>query len=64
MLRVADRMSTRGWLPGVVREPRSMHLMLSLLHEPALHDYMRDLRECVAEVRAGAAKGAGVSVTY
>jgi sphinganine-1-phosphate aldolase len=64
MLKVAERMGARGWLPGVVREPRSMHLMLSLLHEPALPDYLRDLRECVSEVRSGAAQGAGVSVTY
>jgi len=34
------------------------------LHEPALPDYLRDLRECVAEVRSGAAQGAGVRVTY
>ena len=64
MLKVAERMGTRGWLPGVVREPRSMHLMLSLLHEPAMPDYLRDLRECVAQVRADPAQGAGVSVTY
>jgi sphinganine-1-phosphate aldolase len=64
LLKVAERMGTRGWLPGVVREPRSMHLMLSLLHEPAMPDYLRDLRECVAQVRADPAQGAGVSVTY
>lgn len=64
MLKVAGRMGTRGWLPGVVREPHSMHLMLSLVHEPALHDYLRDLRECVGEVRGGAVAGAGVSVIY
>jgi glutamate/tyrosine decarboxylase-like PLP-dependent enzyme len=64
MLKVAERMAARGWLPGVVREPKSMHLMLSLLHAPALPDYLRDLRECVGEVRAGAVEGAGVSVTY
>ena len=50
MLAVGEAMAQRGWLPGLVREPRAMHLMLSMLHEPACDDYLRDLRECVAHV--------------
>ncbi|HLX27196.1 MAG TPA: pyridoxal-dependent decarboxylase [Casimicrobiaceae bacterium] len=41
---ISDGMASRGWVPGVVRKPPGMHLMLSLLHAPARHDYIRDLR--------------------
>lgn len=53
MLHVGDLMATRGWLPGIVREPRAMHLMLSMLHAPACDDYLRDLRDCATQARAG-----------
>ena len=52
MLRVGEVMATRGWLPGLVREPHAMHLMLSMLHAPAREDYLRDLSDAVAQVRA------------
>lgn len=52
MLAVGERMAARGWLPGLVREPPAMHLMLSMLHEPARDDYLRDLEASIAEVRA------------
>ena len=64
MLRVGERMGRRGWLPGLVREPHAMHLMLSLLHQGARDDYLRDLRECVAEARAGGESAAQATVTY
>lgn len=64
MLRVGEVMATRGWLPGLVREPHAMHLMLSLLHAPALEDYLRDLRDAVAQVRKESGKTAKVDVTY
>ena len=64
MLRVSEVMATRGWLPGLVREPRAMHLMLSMLHAPARDDYLRDLRDAVAQVRQESGKTAKVDVTY
>ena len=64
MLRVSEVMAARGWLPGLVREPRSMHLMLSMLHAPAREDYLRDLRDAVAQVRQEGGKTAKVDVTY
>ena len=63
MLAVGERMATRGWLPGLVREPPAMHLMLSMLHAPALDDYLRDLRTSVEEART-ARPGTRASVTY
>jgi sphinganine-1-phosphate aldolase len=51
MLRVGERMRPRGWLPGFIRKPPGMHLMLSLIHKPAVKPYLSDLRACVAEAR-------------
>lgn len=51
MGKVATLMSKRGWLPGQLKAPPSLHLMLSLHHEPARKAYVDDLRECVEAVR-------------
>jgi sphinganine-1-phosphate aldolase len=64
MLSVGEVMATHGWLPGLVREPHAMHLMLSMLHAPAREDYLRDLRDAVAQVRKESGKTAKVDVTY
>jgi len=64
MLRVAEVMATKGWLPGVVRDPRSMHLMLSMLHAAAKDDYLRDLRASVDSVRAERGVAAKMNVSY
>ena len=64
MLRVGEVMAARGWLPGLVREPHAMHLMLSMLHAPAREDYLRDLGDAVAQVRKESGKAAKVDVTY
>lgn len=63
MGKVATLMSQRGWMPGQLRTPPSLHLMLSLHHEPAREAYLRDVAECVALVRAGAtdAKASGAA---
>ncbi|KAI9007849.1 pyridoxal-dependent decarboxylase [Hyaloraphidium curvatum] len=46
---IAAGMARRGWVPGMVRQPPGLHLMLSLLHEGAVEEYVRDLRESVEE---------------
>lgn len=60
---VAAKLAERGWLPGQVRVPPSLHLMLSLHHAEAREAYIRDVAECVAAVRA---EGGGTEreVTY
>ncbi len=64
MLRVAELMAAQGWLPGLVREPRAMHLMLSMLHAPSMEDYLRDLRAAVEQVRTEGGKAGRMQVTY
>ncbi len=65
MLQVGERMRPRGWLPGFIRKPPGMHLMLSLIHQPAREPYLADLRACVDEVRASLETDRpAVKVTY
>ena len=64
MLRVAEMMAAKGWLPGLVREPRAMHLMLSMLHAVSKDDYLRDLRAAVESVRAERGVKSKTDVTY
>ena len=65
MHQVGERMRARGWLPGLVKKPRSMHLMLSLIHEPACEAYLADLRASVDEVALGTGTATDeVRVTY
>jgi len=48
---IAAGMSARSWVPGMVRTPPGLHMMMSLLHEPARADYLRDLAASVAEAK-------------
>ena len=52
MAEVATAMAERGWLPGQVTTPPSLHLMLSLQHSGARERYLGDLTDSVAVVRA------------
>jgi glutamate/tyrosine decarboxylase-like PLP-dependent enzyme len=52
---VYGRMLARGWFSGVVTEPRAIHQMLSPAHAGVVDEYVADLAEAVAEVRAGKA---------
>jgi len=54
---VTERMQTRGWVPGLTRNPPGMHLMLAMHHEPALPQYFDDLKASIAEVKEAGAKG-------
>jgi glutamate/tyrosine decarboxylase-like PLP-dependent enzyme len=50
MMAVGAAMARRGWLPGHTRQPPSMHIMISMLHEGCCDEYLADLRASVAEV--------------
>jgi glutamate/tyrosine decarboxylase-like PLP-dependent enzyme len=63
MARVAEGMAGRGWVPGMLKDPPGLHLMMSLLHKDARADYLRDLAASAAEVRASAGK-AKLEATY
>ena len=55
MAKVAFLLAQRGWVPGQVRTPPSLHLMLSLHHAQARAAYVSDVADCVAAVRRDAA---------
>ncbi len=62
--RVAEELAGKGWLPGLLREPKALHMMMSLIHEDSRATYVADLKEAVAAVKAGAGDKAKIAVTY
>lgn len=42
---LATFMQSRGWVPGLIQHPPGLHMMMSLLHEPARPQYLADLAE-------------------
>jgi len=49
---VADRLEARGWNADRQQYPACIHCTVMAAHEQAVEPYLRDLRECVAEVKA------------
>ena len=64
VFRVAEVMSEKGWLPGLVQEPRAIHRMMSMIHADSKDEYLSDLRAAVGVVRQAQPKGAAITATY
>jgi sphinganine-1-phosphate aldolase len=64
MGQVATLLSERGWVPGMVRTPASLHIMMSLHHAAAREAYVRDVAACVALVRGGPRPVASTQASY
>jgi sphinganine-1-phosphate aldolase len=60
---VADRLGEKGWFVGRLAEPRGIHLMLNLTHEPVVDRYLADLAAARKEA-AGAPRTASPAATY
>lgn len=58
---VADGLAARGWLPGLIRKPKGIHMMLSMLHSDAISDYLRDLKHAVETATATDTSGRSAS---
>ncbi len=52
-----DRLATRGWFVSRLAEPRGIHLMLNLLHEPVVKQYLDDLAWALDGAPAASAAG-------
>jgi sphinganine-1-phosphate aldolase len=52
---LADRLETRGWTVDRQQRPASIHLTVTANHLAIVDDYLRDLRESLAELRANPA---------
>lgn len=61
---VAEELKARGWVPGLLQKPRAIHQMLSLVQARALNDYIADVTEAVAVVRASPAKKSDITASY
>jgi len=64
IFRVAELMSERGWVPGLLQRPKAIHRMMSLLHEPSLEAYLADLRAAVTMVKAEQSGPSRLSAQY
>ncbi len=60
---VAEEMDRRGWLTGLTRDPKGLHLMLSMKHAEALDNYLLDLEDCTRKV-SGSNRRASVTARY
>ena len=49
---LADRMEARSWTMDRQHRPNCIHLTVTANHGQIVEEYLKDLRECVAEVRA------------
>lgn len=62
---VADAMTRRGWFVGRQAEPKGIHMHLNPIHAETADEYLANLAEAVAEVRAGRlTAGAAPARTY
>jgi sphinganine-1-phosphate aldolase len=52
MYAVADRLERRGWHVDRLQRPPSVHLIINPGHAKIIDQYLSDLREAVAEVKA------------
>jgi glutamate/tyrosine decarboxylase-like PLP-dependent enzyme len=51
IFRVGELLQTKGWVPGLLQQPKALHRMMSMLHVPVMDDYLTDLRWAVEQVR-------------
>jgi sphinganine-1-phosphate aldolase len=64
VFRVAEVMSQKGWLPGLLQEPKGIHRMMSMVHAVSKDEYLADLRAAVGVVRQSAPASASLKATY
>ena len=61
---VSEVMAACGWLPGLTRNPKGMHAMLSLLHESAREPFLADLGRALDQVRSGGTGRSKLDAVY
>ena len=49
---VGDQLDAKGWKVNRLQRPDGLHAMVTANHAPVIADYLRDLREAVAAVKA------------
>ncbi|MBK9572792.1 MAG: aspartate aminotransferase family protein [Rhodoferax sp.] len=62
---VGDQMDAKGWTINRLQNPDGLHAMITAGHLPVVDDYLRDLRQAVATVKAHPELAkAGSAATY
>jgi glutamate/tyrosine decarboxylase-like PLP-dependent enzyme len=62
---VGDQLDARGWLVNRLQFPDGLHAMITAQHLPVVDEYLFDLRQAVAAVRADPSlAGKGRAATY
>ena len=62
---VGDQMDARGWKINRLQNPDGLHAMITASHLDVMDDYLRDLKEAVATVKAHPELArAGSAATY
>lgn len=64
IFRVAELMSAKGYLPGLLQKPRALHRMMSLVHAPVADAYLEELRIAIDTLRAAPDEKATIKATY
>ena len=64
IFRVAELMSAKGYLPGLLQQPRALHRMMSLVHAPVVDAYLEELRRATDALRAAPDAEATIKATY
>lgn len=64
IFRVSEVMAAKGWVPGLVQEPRAIHRMMSLIHADSMDEYLDDLRAAVGVVRQEGGRSSTIQATY
>ena len=64
IFRVAELMSEKGWLPGLLQNPKGIHRMMSMIHAPSLEEYLLALRLAVSNVQEGKSNASSIKATY
>ncbi len=65
MFAVGDQMDAKGWHVNRLQKPDGLHAMITAQHLPVVDDYLRDLRDAVATVKADPSlAGKGHAATY
>jgi sphinganine-1-phosphate aldolase len=64
VFRVAEIMSEKGWLPGLVQQPKAIHRMMSMVHAGSLQEYLDDVRAAVGIVRQSGPQASSMTASY
>lgn len=64
IMAVADVLLASGWFPGRLREPLAIQQGVNPVHGPIVAEYLKDVAQAVADVRATKRSGAYKDGTY